>query len=82
MTMSVDDLVGLVSRPANHFQVGSDHVHVWVRVAGTCGFFQCWGCSWLAVCPGCLGSLPVALRLQRGIVGLGLFWCLCHCGEL
>lgn len=60
------------------------HVHQWVRLAGTVGLFVCADevCLWAAVCPGCLGSLDVALCVEAGIVGMALFWCPVHRGEV
>jgi hypothetical protein len=62
----------------------ADHGHVWVRLPGTVGLFVCREemCLWAAVCPGCLGSLDVALRAQAGIVGMALFWCPFHTEEV
>jgi hypothetical protein len=62
---------------------GAEHVHRWVRLPGTVGLFVCRdeACLWAAVCPGCLGSLDVALAAQVGIDGMGLFWCAFHRGE-
>ena len=70
---SGDESVGLV-----------DHRHVWVRLPGTVGLFVCReeSCLWAAVCPGCLGSLDVALSAQAGIVGMELYWCPFHGGEV
>jgi len=61
----------------------ADHWHVWVRLPGTVGLFVCADevCLWVAVCPGFLGSLDVALRARAGIAGLALFWCPVHGGE-
>jgi len=63
---------------------GADHRHVWVRLPGTVGLFVCGEetCLWAAVCPGCLGSLDVALSVQAGIVGMELYWCPFHGGEV
>lgn len=62
----------------------AEHAHNWVRLPGTLGLFVCReeACLWAAVCPGCLGSLDVALRAEAGIVGLALFWCAFHTGEV
>ena len=62
---------------------GAEHEHGWVRLPGTVGLFVCRdeSCLWVAVCPGCLGSLDVALRAEAGIVGMALFWCSFHHGE-
>lgn len=80
MTTSVDRLAKLASLPASRFHVDVDHVHVWERLADTVGFFQCRSrkCPWCAVCPGCLGSLDVALQVEQGIGGLQLLWCSSH----
>ena len=60
-----------------------DHQHQWVRLPDTVGLFACThpACLWVAVCPGCLHSLDVALRARAGIAGLALFWCPVHGGE-
>lgn len=62
----------------------ADHRHVWMRLPGTIGLFVCRDelCLCAAVCPGCLGSLDVALRAEAGIVGMELFWCPFHHGEV
>ena len=62
---------------------GAEHAHGWVCLPGTVGLFVCRdeSCLWAAVCPGCLGSLDVALRAQVGIVGMALLWCSFHHGE-
>jgi hypothetical protein len=61
---------------------GGDHVHAWRRLPDSVGLFACRdrGCLWYAVCPSCLGSLDVALRVRDGLVGLSLYWCPAHQG--
>lgn len=56
------------------------HGHEWRRLPDAVGLFFCarHGCQWFAVCPACLGSLDVALRLRDGIAGLALYWCAAH----
>ena len=59
-----------------------DHRHEWGKLPGSVGLFTCRDrrCLWWAVCPACLGSLDVALRLRDGVVGLALYWCPAHQG--
>ena len=59
-----------------------DHEHEWRKLPDTVGLFSCVerGCLWCAVCPGCLGSLDIALRARDGVVGLALYWCPAHQG--
>ena len=54
-----------------------DHVHQWRRLPDSVGLFACRDrrCLWCAVCPGCLGSLDVALLARDGIEGMALYWC-------
>ena len=61
---------------------GDNHSHEWRKLPDTVGLFSCVerGCLWCAVCPGCLGSLDVALRARDGVVGLALYWCPAHQG--
>ena len=57
-----------------------DHVHQWRRLPDSVGLFACCDrrCLWCAVCPGCLGSLDVALLVRDGIEGMALYWCPVH----
>ena len=57
-----------------------DHAHDWQRLPDSVGLFCCMAtcCQWCAVCPGCLGSLDVALRVRDGVVGMALYWCPVH----
>jgi hypothetical protein len=57
-----------------------NHVHDWRRLPDSVGLFSCMAarCQWFAVCPGCLGSLDVALRVRDGVVGMALCWCPVH----
>ena len=59
-----------------------DHHHRWQKQPDSVGLFTCTDrrCLWCAVCPGCLGSLDVALRARDGVVGLALYWCPAHQG--
>ena len=59
-----------------------DHWHCWRRLPDSVGLFSCRDrcCLWCAVCPGCLGSLDVALLLRDGIEGMALYWCAAHQG--
>ena len=61
---------------------GFDYLHAWQRLPDAVGLFACRdrGCLWYAVCPCCLGSLDVALRVRDGVVGLALYWCPTHQG--
>ena len=61
---------------------GDDHQHDWRKLLDAVGLFQCMtlGCQWFAVCPGCLGSLDVAIRARNGVVGMALYWCPAHQG--
>ncbi len=61
---------------------GDDHLHAWRRLPDAVGLFACRErtCLWYAVCPACLGSLDVALRVRDGVVGLALYWCPAHQG--
>ena len=54
-----------------------DHMHEWRRLLDSVGLFACRDrrCLWCAVCPGCLGSLDVALLVRDGIEGIALYWC-------
>lgn len=58
----------------------ADHEHSWRRVPDAVGLFACMGarCGWFAVCPACLGSLEVALRVCESLSGLALYWCPAH----
>ncbi len=58
----------------------ADHEHSWRRVPDAVGLFSCEGerCGWFAVCPACLGSLEVALRVRDGLSGMALYWCPAH----
>jgi len=53
------------------------HEHRWERLSNMVGLFGCSdeSCVWCAVCPGCLNSLNVALRVREGIPGVALYWC-------
>ncbi len=66
--------------PAALLVLPSLHYHVWTRFPGSVGVFHCGdrACLWCAVCPGCLGSLDVALCLADGLPGVVLFWCAQH----
>ena len=57
-----------------------DHRHSWRRLPDSVGLFSCTDrrCLWCAVCPGCLGSLDVALLVRDGIEGMALYWCPVH----
>lgn len=57
-----------------------NHMHEWVRLPDSVGLFSCidTACLCIAVCPGCLNSLEVALRAREGIAGVTLYWCLVH----
>lgn len=70
---SVGALVGLALE---------DHRHEWRKLPDSVGLFTCADrrCLWCAVCPGCLGSLDVAIRARDGVVGLALYWCPAHQG--
>jgi len=59
-----------------------DHQHSWRRLPDSVGLFSCADrrCLWCAVCPGCLGSLDVALLVRDGIEGMALYWCAVHQG--
>ena len=59
-----------------------EHRHEWRKLADSVGLFSCRdrGCLWCAVCPGCLGSLDVAIRARDGVVGMALYWCPAHQG--
>ena len=59
-----------------------DHTHCWHKLPDSVGLFTCIhrGCIWCAVCPGCLGSLDVAIRARDGVVGMALYWCPAHQG--
>ena len=59
-----------------------DHRHSWQRLPNSVGLFSCRDrrCLWCAVCPGCLGSLDVALLVRDGIEGMALYWCAVHRG--
>jgi hypothetical protein len=61
---------------------GDDHTHEWRKLPDSVGLFACRdrGCLWCAVCPGCLGSLDVAIRVRDGVVGMVLYWCPVHQG--
>ena len=61
---------------------GDDQPHVWRKLPDSVGLFACRdrGCLWYAVCPGCLGSLDVAIRARDGVVGMALYWCPAHQG--
>lgn len=61
---------------------GDGHLHAWQRLPDAVGVFACRerGCVWYAVCPACLGSLDVALRVRDGVFGLALYWCPAHQG--
>ena len=54
-----------------------DHRHSWQRLPDSVGLFFCTDrrCLWCAVCPGCLGSLDIALLVRDGIEGMALYWC-------
>ncbi len=56
------------------------HTHVWVYLPDSVGLFGCMdrACLCIAVCPGCLNSLDVALRVREGIPGVVLSWCPVH----
>ena len=59
-----------------------DHRHEWRKLPDSVGLFTCGErrCLWCAVCPGCLGSLDVAIRARDGVVGMALYWCPAHQG--
>ena len=59
-----------------------EHRHEWRKLPDAVGLFTCTDrrCLWWAVCPGCLGSLDVALRARDGIEGMALYWCPAHQG--
>ena len=59
-----------------------DHRHEWRKLSDSVGLFTCVDrrCLWCAVCPGCLGSLDVAIRARDGIEGMALYWCPVHQG--
>ena len=59
-----------------------EHRHEWRKLPDAVGLFSCRyrGCLWCAVCPGCLGSLDVAIRARDGVVGMALYWCPAHQG--
>jgi hypothetical protein len=59
-----------------------DHSHEWRKLPDAVGLFCCTDrrCLWCAVCPGCLGSLDVAIRARDGVVGMALYWCPAHQG--
>ncbi len=61
---------------------GDDQCHEWDKLPDSVGLFACRDreCLWYAVCPGCLGSLDVALRVRDGVVGMALYWCPAHQG--
>jgi hypothetical protein len=61
---------------------GDDHLHAWQRLPDAVGLFDCRDreCLWYAVCPGCIRSLEVALRVRDDVVGLALYWCPVHQG--
>ena len=61
---------------------GDDQCHAWRKLPDSVGLFACHdrGCLWYAVCPLCLGSLDVALRVRDGVVGMALYWCPAHQG--
>jgi hypothetical protein len=61
---------------------GEDAHHEWRKLPDSVGLFACRdrGCQWFAVCPGCLGSLDVAIRARDGVVGMALYWCPAHQG--
>lgn len=58
----------------------ADHEHSWRRVPDSVGLFACTGtrCGWFAVCPACLGSLEVALRVRESLSRVALYWCPAH----
>ncbi len=58
--------------------VPARHEHSWLRRRGSVGLFRCSGCATSAVCPGCLGSIDVALWVDQGVSGLVLYWCPLH----
>ena len=59
-----------------------EHRHEWQRQPDSVGLFFCVDrrCLSCAVCPACLGSLDVALRVRDGVVGMALYWCPAHQG--
>ena len=59
-----------------------DHRHEWRKLPDAVGLFACrsGACQWFAVCPGCLGSLDIAIRARDGVVGMALYWCPVHQG--
>jgi hypothetical protein len=61
-----------------------DHRHEWRRLPDAVGLFACRDrrCLWCAVCPGCLGSLDIAILVRDGVVGMALYWCPVHQGEM
>jgi hypothetical protein len=66
--------------PPQHFELPPLHMHVWTRFPGSVGIFHCCdhSCLWCAVCPGCLGSIEVALQVRDSLPGLVLCWCSQH----
>jgi len=63
-------------------RVPAGHEHAWVKLPESLGLYVCRddACLWCAVCPGCLGSLDVALRVYAGIDGVMAYWCAVHKG--
>ena len=59
-----------------------EHEHSWRRLPNSDGLFLCVeaGCRWFAVCPACLGSLEIALRLREHLSCMALYWCPAHQG--
>jgi hypothetical protein len=66
--------------PPQLFELPPLHLHVWTRFPDSVGFFHCCDhtCLWCAVCPGCLGSIEVALWVREALPGLVLYWCPRH----
>jgi len=60
--------------------VAFEHGHEWIHDSGMIGLFHCadLSCDGHAVCPGCLGSIDVALNAPAA--GLVVYWCVLHCG--
>ena len=62
---------------------GDEQCHAWRKLPDSVGLFACRdrGCLWYAVCPVCLGSLDVALRVRDGVVGHGAVLVSCPSGR-
>ena len=57
-----------------------EHMHEWGRLPDALGLFGCRlsSCLGIAVCPGCLNSLDIALQVRDGNSGVTLYWCPLH----